>query len=67
VKLDRTKSTADKLIFAFDGGTNLNPEKDMHIHGLRITFHKDGHVTSAWDAYAGGKMAGTTTFELTRQ
>ena len=46
VKLDLAKSTPDELIFVFDGGTNLDPEKDMHIHGVRIKFEKDGKVTS---------------------
>ena len=27
-----------RLIFVFDGGTNLDPEKDMHIHGVKIKF-----------------------------
>ena len=67
VKLDRANSKPDELIFVFDGGTNLNPEKDMHIHGVKITFHEDGKVTSAWEGYAGGKKAMTTTFNMTRQ
>jgi len=67
VKLDRANSTSDHLIFVFDGGTNFDPQKDMHIHGLQITFHQDGKVTSAWDGYAGGKKASTTSFVMTRQ
>jgi hypothetical protein len=67
VKLDKANSTPDQLIFLFDGGTNLNAQKDMHIHGLKITFHEDGKVTSAWEGYVGGKSAGTTTFALSRQ
>jgi hypothetical protein len=67
VKLDRAKSTPDHLIFVFDGGTNLDPLKDHHIHGVTITFHKDGKVDSTWEGYDGGKAAGTTTFALTRQ
>jgi hypothetical protein len=66
VKLDKAHSTPDDFLFVFDGGTNLDPKKDMHIHGLRITFHKDGKVTSAWEGYAEGKKAGTTTFVMTR-
>jgi hypothetical protein len=66
LKLDRAKSTPDELIFVFDGGTNFDPEKDMHIHGLRIKFEKDGHVKSEWEGYTGGKKAGTTSFDLTR-
>ena len=65
-KLDRARSRPDHLIFVFDGGTNLDPAKDMHIHGLEMTFHGDGRVTSAWDGYAGGKPFGTTSFILTR-
>jgi hypothetical protein len=67
LKLDRAKSSSDELIFVFDGGSNLDPEKDMHIHGLRITFQKDGHVKSDWEAYVGGKSAGITSFSMTRK
>jgi hypothetical protein len=67
LKLDRANSKADDLIFVFDGGTNLDPEKDMHIHGLRIKFEKDGQITSAWEGYVGGKKQGTTTFHMNRK
>ena len=67
VKLDRTKSTPKHLVFVFDGGTNLDAQKDMHIHGLQITFHDDGKITSAWEAFSGGKSAGTTSFILSKQ
>ncbi len=66
LKLDRSSSTADKLIFVFDGGSNLDPAKDMHIHGMTIAFEKDGVVDCAWEGYAGGKKAGTTHFRLSR-
>jgi hypothetical protein len=65
-KLDRGKSKPDHLIFTFDGGSNLDPKKDMHIHGLEITFHEDGRVTSAWAGYRGGEPFGTTSFTMTR-
>jgi hypothetical protein len=67
LKLDRAKSRPDHLVFVFDGGSNLDPKKDMHIHGLEITFHEDGRVTSAWEGYMGGKSFGTTSFIMTRQ
>jgi hypothetical protein len=67
LKLDRARSRPDHLVFAFDGGSNLDPKKDMHIHGLEITFHEDGRVTSAWEGYMAGKPSGTTSFTLTRQ
>jgi hypothetical protein len=67
VKLDRAHSTPDELIFVFDGGTNLDPQKDHHIHGVKITFHEDGKVTSVWEGYGGGKKDGAATFVMTRQ
>ncbi len=67
LKLDRARSRPDHLVFVFDGGTNLDPKKDNHIHGLEVTFHEDGRVTSAWDGYAEGKLYGTTAFVMTRE
>jgi hypothetical protein len=67
VKLDRASSTPTHLIFVFDGGSNLDAQKDMHIHGLEITFHADGKVTSDWEAYTGGKSAGKTSFAMSKQ
>ena len=67
LKLDRANSTPDKLIFVFDGGTNLDPAKDLHIHGMTMTFGKDGEVKSAWEANAGGKkVGGATVFHLSK-
>ena len=67
VKLDRAHSRPDHLVFLFDGGTNLDAQKDMHIHGLTMTFQKDGQVTSDWEGYMGGKSAGITSFIMTRE
>jgi hypothetical protein len=67
LKLDRANSAPDRLVFLFDGGSNLDPQKDMHIHGLQIAFEKDGLVKSAWEGYAEGKSAGITTFAMTRK
>ena len=67
LRLDRASSTPSRLVFVFDGGSNLDPAKDMHIHGMTLTFEKDGVVKAAWEAYAEGRPAGTTTFHLTPQ
>jgi hypothetical protein len=66
-KLDRAASTPDELIFVFDGGSNLDPEKDMYIHGLKITFHHDGKITSDWEGFAGGKKTSSMLFMMSRQ
>ena len=65
LKLDRASSTPTRLVFVFDGGSNLDPAKDVHIHGMIMTFEKEGAVEAAWEAYTGGKPAGTTRFNLT--
>jgi hypothetical protein len=67
LKLDRPNSTPTRLVFVFDGGSNLDPDKDMHIHGMTLTFEKEGEVKAAWEGYQGGKSAGTTIFHLTRE
>ncbi len=66
LKLDRASSTPSRFVFVFDGGTNLDPSKDMHIHAMTMTFGKDGKVDCAWEGYMAGKKAGTTHFELSR-
>ena len=65
MKYDPAKSEAGRLFFAFDGGTNLDPEKDGHIHSAEIQLGEDG-VISHWHGYYEGKRAGTQIFELTR-
>ena len=37
MKLDAQASTPDKLVFAFDGGTNFDPAKDGHVHSGSLT------------------------------
>jgi hypothetical protein len=66
-KLDLAKSTPTELVFAFDGGTNLDPAKDGHVHDGRITFTGDGKLDSAWSFYTGGEKAGDNTFRLARK
>jgi hypothetical protein len=66
LKLDKAASTADALVFAFDGGTNLDPEKDMHMHSGRIFFREGGRVESEWDGYKGREKLHTAKFALSR-
>lgn len=59
------ESTADHLVFDFDGGSNLDPAVDGHIHAARITFGDSG-VDSVWIPYSSGEPAGKMAFRLTR-
>jgi hypothetical protein len=66
LKLDRAASKADALVFAFDGGTNFDPEKDMHMHSGRIYFRDGRRVESEWDGYMGREKVHTAKFTLSR-
>jgi hypothetical protein len=67
MKLDRAASTADKLVFEFTGGTNLDPAKDPHIHSAEIRLLADNKIDSIWHSQAAGEPAGTMTFHLAKQ
>lgn len=67
MRLDRSRSTEDSLVFDFAGGTNLDPATDQHIHDARIEWKDDDRIESVWNGYMGGKPAGTMVFHLERQ
>ena len=66
LRLDREASTADELVFAPDGGSNLTPERG-YIHDGRIRFVGADRLESAWSFWQGGKEAGVERFVLVRQ
>lgn len=49
------KSPANKIRFAFDGGTNLDPAKDKHMHEGTITFVDDDRIEICGSCWDGGK------------
>jgi hypothetical protein len=49
------KSPKNQIHFLFDGGTNLDPAKDMHMHEGTITFVDDDHIDYCGVAWADGK------------
>ena len=51
------KSPANQIRFLFDGGTNLDPAKDMHMHEGTIAFIDDDHIEIHGVAWVGGKPA----------
>ncbi|QDV38783.1 hypothetical protein [Tautonia plasticadhaerens] len=66
VILDQDASSPEALVFAFDGGSNLDPAKDMHMHEGRLLLHDADHYTGEWTGYLDGKPSGTHAFEMTR-
>jgi len=68
MRMSKTASTADKIVFDFDGGTNFDVAKDAHIHSGEIMFLQDGRMEANWNAWAGGKPQGSNHFfALTRE
>jgi hypothetical protein len=67
----RMRTTAcdsrDELSFEFAGGNNLDPAKDLHMHGYRVRFVDGDHIHGEWEYYQGGKSAGKHAFDLVRQ
>ena len=61
--------TGDTLIFAFDGGTNLDPAKDGHMHSGTVRFVGPDRVDAEWQGWQNGSPEGAhlATFHLARK
>jgi hypothetical protein len=67
LRFDPAKSRPDTLVFAFAGGTNLDPAKDMHIHGAVLRLMAADRLEADWQGYVHGKPADTTHLYLRRK
>jgi hypothetical protein len=65
MRYDGRRSSADEIVFGFDGGTSMNPRKDYHIHEGRIAL-ADGSVSETWAGWNEGKQADVKKFTMTR-
>ena len=54
------------ITFEFTGASNLASLKDMHMHGLKLTFKDSDHLTHEWSLHSGDKVQ-PVVFELTRE
>jgi len=66
LRLDRKASTPADLRFGFEGGTNLDPKKDGHIHSGRLNLSAGDRIEAEWDFFQGGKAAGAHKMTFTR-
>jgi hypothetical protein len=51
-------SSANQIVFKFNGGTNLDPKKDKHMHEVTLTIVDDDHIElqgTAWENGAPSK------------
>jgi hypothetical protein len=60
-------STAIDLYFEFDGGTNLNPKKDPHMHAGHLHFQDADNLTAEWSGYQDGKPSDVKKLTLSRK
>lgn len=55
----RARKTDGTLVFfEFDGGTNFDPARDMHMHEAKIEFVGPDEIRQSWQSWKDGKPAG---------
>jgi len=60
-------SSADRLVFNFAGGSNLDVGKDMHMHQGRICLVAPDRLENEWDTFRGSEKIDTKKFFLSRK
>lgn len=64
----RAKAPTGSVVdFVLDGGANLDPAKDPHMHEAKFQFVSTDEIQADWTSYAGGKATGTKVFHLKRK
>jgi hypothetical protein len=53
--------------FAYDGGTNIDPKQDRHMHSARIALLGPDEVRSEWTELAGGQVVLVARMHLVRK
>jgi len=56
LKLDPS-ALPNTLKFDFDGGSNMDPAKDMHMHEGAYKIIDADHIEASWQGYVNGKPA----------
>jgi hypothetical protein len=60
-------STADLVLFEFDGGTGFDADHDGHVHQGEIRFISPDRIEQRWFHYVGPKEQGVTHWFLERK
>lgn len=66
MKLATPRRNGREMTFEFTGGTNLDPSRDAHIHGIRVVLTGKNALESYWTGWKDGQEAGTRKFTLRR-
>lgn len=62
----KPSSAGGKLTFEFDGGTNLDPQKDKHMHAMTLEFLSADRIKETWTLFEDGKAGDPKPIELKR-
>ncbi len=61
----RATTVRDNVLeFQFDGGLNIDPAKDTHMHSARLEFVSRTELRSRWVSWEGGRVAEGHTVEF---
>lgn len=63
----KPKAGDKSVAFEFVEATNMDSEKDMHMHSVTYTFVDKDTLKTEWTNYNDGKEAGKAIFELKRK
>lgn len=61
------RASAPRVAFVFDGGTNIDPRRDEHMHAASFEFVSADEIRSEWIEHAGGRPKMTVKMHLVRK
>jgi hypothetical protein len=66
-RMRATAPAAGRVDFAYDGGTNIDPARDRHMHSATFEFLGKDHVRSRWTELAAGKTDFVADMDIVRK
>jgi len=64
--LKLVEESNNTLVFDYDSGEEMDPKKDMHIHGLRLVVHSENEIVQHWHGFDAGVPSHSTVLTLKR-
>jgi hypothetical protein len=60
-------AAGSRFDFAFDGGTNIDPKRDRHMHSASLVLVGADEIRTEWTEIAGGKTVLVAKSHLVRK
>jgi hypothetical protein len=61
------ESTGTRITFAYDGGANIDPARDRHMHSAWFEFVGADEIRNEWTEHQGGKAVLVVGSHLVRK